>query len=400
MLILNDQQLEAVKACVEWYFTKTTTQQVFFLSGYSGTGKSTVVNIIIKMLGLPLQNVIFCTLTGKAALVLRMKGNPANTIHKTFYSTYKTRTSFGFSLKKHIPSHIHLIVIDEISMVTQKMLTDIMTFRVPILCCGDAGQLPAVGGNNYLMTEGGIYIDYQLTKVMRQDDTSGILDLGNMTRNNQLPEYGEYKASKVCHLTDVADKMCEYDIVLCYSNATRRKLNAYMRAMMGYTSILPVKGEKVVCLMNNYNYMIEYQDIPIYIINGMFGILKEDAVTVDYKDMELAELNFIPDFLDQNSQHLILKPKCFKSIFEQYTKDPSKEAFSSELYDDKIEDDALQDVCMIDFGYAASVHKYQGSEADNVLLVVEDKIPGNIFFRWLYTGITRAKKSITVATVS
>jgi superfamily I DNA/RNA helicase len=146
--------------------------------------------------------------------------------------------------------------------------------------------------------------------------------------------------------------------------------------------------------------MIEYQDIPIYIINGMFGILKDNGITVDYKNMELAELNFIPDFLDQNSQHLILKPKCFKSIFEQYTKDPSKEAFISELYNDKIEDDALQDVCMIDFGYAASVHKYQGSEADNVLLVVEDKIPGNIFFRWLYTGITRAKKSITVATVS
>ena len=55
---------------------------------------------------------------------------------------------------------------------------------------------------------------------------------------------------------------------------------------------------------------------------------------------------------------------------------------------------------MIDYGYAASVHKYQGSEADNVLLVVEDRIPSHIYFRWLYTGITRAKKSITVATMN
>ena len=76
------------------------------------------------MLGIPFNDVIFATLTAKAALVLRLKGNPANTIHRTFYSVYKTKNSFNFSLKKRIASNIKLIVIDESSMINDAMLND------------------------------------------------------------------------------------------------------------------------------------------------------------------------------------------------------------------------------------------------------------------------------------
>ena len=125
MFTLNSQQLDAVKKCVKWYFTQSYEKHYFAIGGVAGSGKSTVVNIIIKMLGLSETDVIFCTLTGKASLVLRMKGNPSNTIHKTFYSVYKKGNSFLFSLKKRISSTIKLIVIDEVSMVTAKMLEDI-----------------------------------------------------------------------------------------------------------------------------------------------------------------------------------------------------------------------------------------------------------------------------------
>lgn len=401
MFALNDQQLDAIKKCVTWYFTESNKKPYFAAGGVAGSGKSTVVSIIIKMLGIPLQDVIFCTLTGKAALVLRMKGNPANTIHKTFYSVFKTRNSFGFNLKRHISSNIKLIVVDEVSMVTEKMLQDILSFRVPVICLGDYFQLPCLGKINFIIAEPEKYFDVFLTQVMRQDDTSGILDLANMTREYKLPDYGDYKASKVCKFSEIGDSILDYDIVLCFSNSMRRKLNLYIRQLKGYTSIYPVKGEKIVCLMNNYNYVVEYQDIPIYIINGMFGIMNNDAKIVNYKDLELVDLSFTPDFLvNENTNDLILRPKAFCQVFEQYQKNPGKEAFIEELYNTNISDDTLGEICMIDYGYAASVHKYQGSEADNVLLVVEDKIPSHIFYRWLYTGITRAKQKITVATIS
>lgn len=403
MFQLNNQQLDAVKSCVKWYFTQCFDKIYFAIGGIAGSGKSTVVSIIIKMLGLSNNDVIFCTLTGKASLVLRMKGNPSNTIHKTFYSVFKKGNSFLFSLKKRIPSTIKLIVVDEVSMVTAKMLEDILSFRVPTICLGDSGQLPAVGATNFIMENPQKYWDVFLTIAMRQDDTTGVLDLACLARNNQLPEYGKYKNSLVCHLSDVEENLHKYDMVVCYSNAMRRKLNMVIRYKLGFSdSVYPKKGEKIVCLMNNYNYGMEYEDIPIYIVNGMIGICNKDTELEQYGDMEVCNLNFTPDFLvDKNTAgNLNFDTKCFAEIFEQYTKDVEKQAFIEELCDNSIDDEKLGNVCMIDFGYAATVHKMQGSEANNVLVIVEQNIPSNIYFRWLYTGITRAKQSVTVATVS
>ena len=397
----NEQQLTAIRLMVKWYFTKTDIQQIFALSGYAGTGKSTTINTAIKMLGLPLSDVIFCTLTGKASLVLRMKGNPSNTIHRTFYSTFKKGNSFLFSLKKKISSNIKVVVIDEASMITQKMLNDISNFNVPIVLLMDDFQLPPIIGSNIYIDNAKEKMDIQLTQVMRQDDTSGILDLANLTRNEQLPDYKQYKASKVVHFNEIIDNVCKYDMVVCYSNKMRRYLNKYIRGKKGFTSIYPQKGEKIVCLMNNYNYCIEYEDIPINIVNGMIGYCNSDAFTVDENNMEVLKLDFTPDFLvDKNTMgNLHLDTKCFCEIFEQYEKDISKDAFIEEMYNNDIEDDKLGEVCMIDYGYAVTCHRAQGSEADNVLVVVEPNILKHIYFRWLYTAITRAKKSVTVATL-
>ena len=101
-ITLNTEQLESIRKMITWYYKDSYKKHWFVQIGGAGTGKSTIVSIAIKMLGIPMNNVIFCTLTGKASLVLRIKGNPSNTIHKTFYSVYKTRNSFGFHLKKHI----------------------------------------------------------------------------------------------------------------------------------------------------------------------------------------------------------------------------------------------------------------------------------------------------------
>ena len=84
-ITLNTEQLESIRKMITWYYKDSYKKHWFVQVGGAGTGKSTIVSIAIKMLGIPMNNVIFCTLTGKASLVLRIKGNPSNTIHKTFY---------------------------------------------------------------------------------------------------------------------------------------------------------------------------------------------------------------------------------------------------------------------------------------------------------------------------
>jgi len=396
----NDQQLDAIKKAVKWYFVDSFHQQCFALGGLAGVGKTTVVNTMIKMLGVPINDVIFATLTAKASLVLRLKGNPSNTIHKSFYSVYKTKNSFAFSLKRRIPSNIRLIVIDEASMVNEAMLNDICSFGLPTLLIMDPGQVPPVFGTNKYVQDPS-NLDVFLTKVMRQSDESGILDLAMKARNGEPLPMGYCKNSLVTTFDRIADKIDQYSVALCYSNKTRRLLNQMIREKKGYTSIYPQKGEKILCLLNNYNYELEYNDVPIYLINGLMGYVREDAYKEDKNDMELINLKFTPDFLmDKNDPNMVFNTVCFRELFEQYQKDPSKEAFIEELYNNELEDDALGEVAMIDYGYAFTVHKSQGSEYEHPLVVmdIQDRhVPESFYNRFLYTALTRGKQAVTVA---
>lgn len=365
------------------------------VSGVAGSGKSTIVSIAIKMLGIPLQNVIFCTLTGKASLVLRIKGNPSNTIHKTFYSVFKTKNSFGFHLKKHIDPTIKLIVVDEAAMVPQPMVEDILSFGTPVLFLGDHNQLPPIFGPNKIMVPG--MCDTRLTQVMRQSDSSGILILANMAIQGLPIKLGQYNASKVVRYSDIYDKMHEYDMIITYSNGTRRVVNHLVRQQLGRKSIYPEKGDKLICLMNNYNYQIEYEDIPIYVINGLVGYAETPSKTIADGSLELCNFEFVPEFLPNEPQYRF-NIKCFMEIFEQYSKDIRKEAFIQAMYDDSVDEEKLGSIAMVDYGYAITCHKSQGSEAKNVLVLASDfKGSQDTYNKWLYTAITRAKDSVTVA---
>jgi len=397
MITFNDQQIEAIRKAIRWYFVDSFNQQCFTLGGLAGVGKTTVVNTIVHMLGLPSHDVIFATLTGKASLVLRLKGNPSNTIHSTFYSVYKSNNSFKFALKKRIASNIRLIILDEASMISQSMIDDIKTFNIPMLLILDPGQVPPIfGSNEYIINSD--KLDVFLTQVMRQDNISGILQYATKARNGEPLQLGSIGKSRVVDINTFTDEITKFDAVLCYSNKNRRLLNKLIRSKMGYTSSFPKENEKIVCLMNNYHYELEYDGIPIYIINGLVGYINKDAKEIIRSDLNLLELQFVPDFLRSiKDTNLKFNVVCFKEIFEQYNSNyPEKEAFIEELYNNDIDDDELDDICMIDYGYSITVHKSQGSEYNNVGVFVDFRGKPDEYNKWLYTAITRAKQSVTI----
>lgn len=394
MITYNTQQLDAIQKCIKWFFTDSYKQNLFVIGGLAGCGKSTVVKVIIRMLGLTNSDVIFATLTSKASLVLRLKGNPSNTIHKTFYSVYKSGKTFRFNLKKHINNDIRLIVIDEVSMVNLNMLNDILSFGVPVIALGDCGQLsPIFGGNIFDVRKPDVF----LTMVMRQSDESGILDLATKARNGEAIPLGSYKASEVTTLEKIWDKIHTFDLVLCYSNKTRRLYNSIIRKQRNFTGKYPQKGEKVLCLVNNYNYEIAYEDIPIYLNNGLMGYVQEDCyITNETGEIDTCKMKFIPEFINDNDKSHIFSIDCFKEVFDQYDIDVTKEAFIEQMMDEDFDEDILGNIGMMDFGYCLTVHKSQGSEADNVLVLNDFKGSQENYNKWLYTAITRAKKSVTI----
>lgn len=379
------EQINAIKKCVEWYYVHSAFKDIFVIGGFAGTGKSTIVNKIVEILRVKHNSMLFCALTGKAALVLRMKGLNTNTIHKTFYQTYKTNRGVKFRLKKKLDFTPQLIVIDEFSMVDQKILEDIRSFHVPIIGIGDPGQLPPIFGSNEFMRDG-TKIDCFLTQLMRQDDSTGIPDLANRAREMHPIPYGQYKQCNVVSSPEFKDDILNFDCILCWKNQTRMSINKSVRALKGLTSKYPKKGEKLLCLRNNYNYNVEYKDIPIYITNGLVLVCTEDSELITSESKTYLKVVCKPDF-DVDEEFVL---KCYPEVFDQYFDDSEKPIFFDPMDDDE------GDLVHLDFGYALTVHKSQGSEWNNVLVINEFKGSQLMYAKWLYTAITRAKKQVTV----
>ena len=150
---LNNDQIFALYALEEWWH-KADSKQTFEISGSPGTGKSFLVNALIDRLGLGDENVLYMAYMGKAAMVLARHGLPAKTIHASIYdcverpvrdengkfvrySNGKVKLKIDFELKDHLPKKLKLIVIDEASMVPEKMAKDILSFGIPVLTFGD-----------------------------------------------------------------------------------------------------------------------------------------------------------------------------------------------------------------------------------------------------------------------
>ena len=376
MFHLNKGQREAIEKCVAWYFdTSYNKKNYFILSGAAGTGKSTVVKTIINVLSLPSYSIFFSCFTSKACTALRVKGNPANTIHKTFYNIFKLNGQYYFKVKNSIPEYIKLIVIDEAAMCNDKMLDDIFSFGLPVILLGDRYQLSPVIGKNSLFADPK-NIDAELTEVMRQDDSSGVLELATKARNGEKLQPGIYKNSRVLYLKDIQN-IEDYDIILCYRNSTRKIFNQAVRKRLGISSIYPIKNEKLIGLKNNYFHEIEYDEVPIFPANGLASICLEDAKLM--KDNFL-KIKYRPDFMSIDDDYF--ETLCHKDYFDIYENDIENNVVI-------LGENDRDDIVHMDYGYCVSVYKAQGSEYKRGLLLDEFRGSEEEYNKYVYTGLTR-----------
>ena len=118
-MILNTKQEQGLKIAVERY---KNHEKFTVIAGYAGAGKSTLVRFIIEALDVPEEEVCYATFTGKAAEVLRKKGNPnAMTLHRLLYDSIP-KSSGGFIRVPKKTLDYTIIVVDEVSMVPKSMI--------------------------------------------------------------------------------------------------------------------------------------------------------------------------------------------------------------------------------------------------------------------------------------
>jgi exodeoxyribonuclease V len=363
MPIFTPHQDAALLAAANW-LKHARGSSIFRLFGYAGTGKTTLARHIAEAVD---GKVLFAAFTGKAACVMRSKGcQGAATIHSLIYKARETADEApSFELWDEAPaSKAKLIVIDECSMVDGELARDLMSFGVPLLVLGDPAQLPPIQGGGFF-TEA--EPDAMLTEVHRQAQDDPIVRLSMEIRAGNSLVQGRYGETEVVRREALDPKrVIDADQVLVGRNVTRRAYNARLRQRRGYADALPMAGDKLVCLRNNRRKGL---------FNGGLWVVKEKPKA----RRQILRMRIKPDEdLGDRMIKVSVRPECFTGAIEQFDWPQRKP------YDE------------FDFGYVLTVHKAQGSQWNDVVLFDESGAFPDNRERWLYTGVTRAAKRLTV----
>lgn len=350
--------------------------QIFRLFGYAGSGKTTLAAAKARSLG---GGVMAATFTGKAALVMRKKGFSCSTIHSLIYCpemvpvldkagnpTGEEKLQFVLNDESDL-WYAKLLVVDEVSMVNEELALDLLSFNVPILVLGDPGQLPPVSGSGYFMKG---TPDVMLTEIHRQALDSPIIRMSMDVRLGRGLKLGNYGESKVISRTAFSlqrqELLTTAQQVLCGINRTRRTLNFDMRRYLGFEMIAaPMKGDKLICLRNN--------KVKRLFNGGMWQLMGPPQFDGECYEMELLSLDM--------AGHTAKVEVPLEFFIGEEDKLPGAKR---RKYDE------------FDFGYGITVHKAQGSQWDNMLLVNENYCFRESAVQHLYTGITRAAETLTV----
>ena len=364
MPVFTPHKDAALTAAANWLKGARGRASIFRLFGYAGTGKTTLVKHIAKGVD---GKVLFAAFTGKAACVMRSKGcHSASTIHSLIYRARESgEETPSFELWNDAPaSKAKLIIIDECSMVDAELARDLMSFGVPLLVLGDPAQLPPISGGGYFTDA---EPDAMLTEVHRQAQDDPIVRLSMEIRAGNPLTQGQYGETQVVR-RDALDpkRVLDADQVLVGRNVTRRAYNARLRERRGFTDALPMAGDKLVCLRNNRRKGL---------FNGGLWMVKERPKP----RRQIIRMHLKPDEdLGERVIKVSVRPECFTGAIEEFDW-PQRKAYDE-----------------FDFGYVLTVHKAQGSQWDDVVLFDESGAFPDNRDRWLYTGVTRAAKRLTI----
>lgn len=391
---LTKKQKEGLEIALERYRRgeKYTT-----ISGYAGTGKSTLVRFIIQALRIPEEKVVYTAYTGKACTVLQKKGNKnVSTLHKLLYKFHLMPDGHYVKIPR-VDLDYDFIVVDECSMVDADMIEELLSHKgIYVIFLGDPFQIPPVsGGDNGLLATPHVFLE----EIMRQALDNEIIKFSMDVRLGQpLPERYEGKNVRIYGKDELTGGMLLWaDQVICSTNSTRKYLNDSIREMK-HLKGEPKLGDKVICLHNNWDI---YDDDNNALVNGTIGYIT-DIAKGRHKINPFFNIkdDMIPFYgidIETDTQTHFMGLEVDTQLFDG--DEPYLSTFNaSRIRRNKIcQDNEIYPPDLFTYGYAITCHKAQGSSWPNVLVVEETSPFANIEHRkWLYTAMTRAEEKLVI----
>ncbi len=423
---------------------KPETKPVFILKGYAGTGKTSLVSALVKVLPQLEMRSLLLAPTGRAAKVMsNYSGRGAYTVHKIIYKPKGDPGTLGggFALQKNYYKDT-VFIVDESSMLADdggmsgNLLWDLVQFVFSgkdnrLLLIGDTAQLPPVGSEyspaldaGYLQRHYRLEADQiELSEVMRQRLESGILFNATDLRDQLvLPEPKvRIQTSSFKDVFKMTSERLEdglryaYDkygtensIIVTRSNKAAVQYNLYIRRVIHFFEDEISTGDLLMIVKNNYTYMADSEKVN-FLANGdmvevvkirsfeeMYGLrfATLELRLLDYPEEPFFEAKVILDTLYSPSPSL--SRDQYRSLYEKVAEDYADVANKTERQE-HIRKDPYLNALQVKFAYALTCHKAQGGQWRAVFVdqgfLNEDQIDKE-FVRWLYTAITRATEEL------
>lgn len=412
---------------IEDFIEKPQECKAFVLRGSAGTGKTSLMQAVVKHLQNSNLNFILLAPTAKAAKVLlRRTGDLAHTIHSVIYHPEELADGkVKFNYRQNETEIRTIFIVDEASMLASErkqqddfltpnaILIDLMRFIQEgnalnqVIFIGDTYQLPPVGEETSLALSARLLSDMfnistkqtTLKQVKRQADDSAVLVLANEVKHrNDIQQHLKFLPLERLKSENMAlnyfvrhfDRGNLQNIIfIAQSNERVLTINYQVRSLLGLDDQILSKGDAVIA---HRNWIGKDQSIS----KGDVGVILD----VDISTEERCNLRFLNATID--FEGVIIKTKILVDSLVSPKGDVNKDAIKNLKNErmaknwvyrasEKASDDVYMGAIYLRYAYAITCHKAQGSEWKEIMIDPRFNLNNH---RWLYTAVTRAKDKV------